>query len=221
MLLHALCPGCVWLAHVPDEKTCLRAVPSCQLLPVSCHSHFLFSQLAAPASFQPCQCISFHTSGHSLSANLPRPNAITELFVQMRLHVWSLHFPNHIYCLNELIFPPVSSCHHLSPCSCTSMSGSRMSQSVTVEEDNCCGCNVLAIRRHFLDRDLKQVQIVYTSCHDAVSSLTSRSLLPGDCHFKALVSKGNNRKRRKNRMHQFFFCDNKSLINVSLIFTRR
>uniref|UniRef100_A0A8C6SC63 Diacylglycerol lipase-alpha n=1 Tax=Neogobius melanostomus TaxID=47308 RepID=A0A8C6SC63_9GOBI len=40
--------------------------------------------------------------------------------------------------------------------------------SVTVEEDNCCGCNVLAIRRHFLDRDLKQVHIVYTSCHDAV-----------------------------------------------------
>ncbi|XP_030650334.1 sn1-specific diacylglycerol lipase alpha [Chanos chanos] len=57
----------------------------------------------------------------------------------------------------------VSSC----PC-CTSVSGSRLSQSVTVEEDNCCGCNVLAIRRQFLDRDLKQVQIVYTSCHDAV-----------------------------------------------------
>uniref|UniRef100_A0A667WT05 Diacylglycerol lipase-alpha n=1 Tax=Myripristis murdjan TaxID=586833 RepID=A0A667WT05_9TELE len=48
------------------------------------------------------------------------------------------------------------------------MSGSRLSQTVTVEEDNCCGCNVLAIRRHFLDRDLKQVHIVYTSCHDAV-----------------------------------------------------
>lgn len=56
--------------------------------------------------------------------------------------------------------------------SCTSVSGSRLSQSVTVEEDNCCGCNVLAIRRHFLDRDLKQVHIVYTSCHDAVSNLT-------------------------------------------------
>lgn len=52
--------------------------------------------------------------------------------------------------------------------SCTSGSRSRLSQSVTVEEDNCCGCNVLAIRRQFLDRDLKQVQIVYTSCHDAV-----------------------------------------------------
>ncbi|XP_073692814.1 diacylglycerol lipase-alpha [Garra rufa] len=50
----------------------------------------------------------------------------------------------------------------------TSVSGSRLSQSITVEEDNCCGCNVLAIRRQFLDRDLKEVQIVYTSCHDAV-----------------------------------------------------
>ncbi|KAG9336331.1 hypothetical protein JZ751_002678 [Albula glossodonta] len=51
---------------------------------------------------------------------------------------------------------------------CVSVSGSQLSQSVTVEEDNCCGCNVLAIRRHFLDQDLKQVHIVYTSCHDAV-----------------------------------------------------
>uniref|UniRef100_A0A8C8GW78 Diacylglycerol lipase-alpha n=1 Tax=Oncorhynchus tshawytscha TaxID=74940 RepID=A0A8C8GW78_ONCTS len=47
-------------------------------------------------------------------------------------------------------------------------SGSRLSQTVTVEEDNCCGCNVLAIRRHFLDRELKQVHVVYTSWHDAV-----------------------------------------------------
>uniref|UniRef100_A0A8C7F0T5 Diacylglycerol lipase-alpha n=1 Tax=Oncorhynchus kisutch TaxID=8019 RepID=A0A8C7F0T5_ONCKI len=39
---------------------------------------------------------------------------------------------------------------------------------LTVEEDNCCGCNVLAIRRHFLDRELKQVHVVYTSWHDAV-----------------------------------------------------
>ncbi|XP_051561602.1 diacylglycerol lipase-alpha-like isoform X2 [Myxocyprinus asiaticus] len=60
-------------------------------------------------------------------------------------------------------------CRLVSTCSCnTSVSGSRLSQSVTVEEDNCCGCNVLAIRRQFLDRDLKEVQIVYTSCHDAV-----------------------------------------------------
>uniref|UniRef100_A0A1A8RBQ5 Diacylglycerol lipase-alpha n=1 Tax=Nothobranchius rachovii TaxID=451742 RepID=A0A1A8RBQ5_9TELE len=64
--------------------------------------------------------------------------------------------------------PGCGLCRLASSCPCTSVSGSRLSQSVTVEEDNCCGCNVLAIRRHFLDRDLKQVHIVYTSCHDAV-----------------------------------------------------
>ncbi|XP_031701923.1 sn1-specific diacylglycerol lipase alpha isoform X1 [Anarrhichthys ocellatus] len=64
--------------------------------------------------------------------------------------------------------PACGLCRLASSCPCTSGSGSRLSQAVTVEEDNCCGCNVLAIRRHFLDRDLKQVQIVYTSCHDAV-----------------------------------------------------
>uniref|UniRef100_G3PSJ3 Diacylglycerol lipase-alpha n=1 Tax=Gasterosteus aculeatus aculeatus TaxID=481459 RepID=G3PSJ3_GASAC len=64
--------------------------------------------------------------------------------------------------------PACGLCRLASSCPCTSVSSSRLSQSVTVEEDNCCGCNVLAIRRHFLDRDLKQVQIVYTSCHDAV-----------------------------------------------------
>ncbi|XP_016307728.1 sn1-specific diacylglycerol lipase alpha isoform X1 [Sinocyclocheilus anshuiensis] len=65
--------------------------------------------------------------------------------------------------------PACGLCRLVSTCSCnTSVSGSRLSQSITVEEDNCCGCNVLAIRRQFLDRDLKEVQIVYTSCHDAV-----------------------------------------------------
>ncbi|KAK2913390.1 hypothetical protein Q8A67_001789 [Cirrhinus molitorella] len=65
--------------------------------------------------------------------------------------------------------PACGLCRLISTCSCnTSVSGSRLSQSITVEEDNCCGCNVLAIRRQFLDRDLKEVQIVYTSCHDAV-----------------------------------------------------
>uniref|UniRef100_A0A3Q3KD97 Diacylglycerol lipase-alpha n=1 Tax=Monopterus albus TaxID=43700 RepID=A0A3Q3KD97_MONAL len=64
--------------------------------------------------------------------------------------------------------PACGVCRLASSCPCTSVSGSRLSQSVTVEEDNCCGCNILAIRRHFLDRDLKQVHIVYTSCHDAV-----------------------------------------------------
>lgn len=68
-----------------------------------------------------------------------------------------------------LINPACGLCRLVSTCSCnTSVSGSRLSQSVTVEEDNCCGCNVLAMRRQFLDRDLKEVQIVYTSCHDAV-----------------------------------------------------
>ncbi|XP_061526461.1 diacylglycerol lipase-alpha isoform X1 [Phycodurus eques] len=64
--------------------------------------------------------------------------------------------------------PACGLCRLVSTCPCTSVSGSRLSQSVTVEEDNCCGCNVLAIRRQFLDRELKQIHIVYTSCHDAV-----------------------------------------------------
>uniref|UniRef100_A0A673JDQ9 Diacylglycerol lipase-alpha n=1 Tax=Sinocyclocheilus rhinocerous TaxID=307959 RepID=A0A673JDQ9_9TELE len=71
-----------------------------------------------------------------------------------------------VYLLRQ---PACGLCRLVSTCSCnTSVSGSRLSQSITVEEDNCCGCNVLAIRRQFLDRDLKEVQIVYTSCHDAV-----------------------------------------------------
>ncbi|XP_062404852.1 diacylglycerol lipase-alpha isoform X1 [Sardina pilchardus] len=64
--------------------------------------------------------------------------------------------------------PACGLCRLASSCSCTSGSASRMTHAVTVEEDNCCGCNVLAVRRHFLDQDLKQVQIVYMSCHDAV-----------------------------------------------------
>ncbi|KAG5839859.1 hypothetical protein ANANG_G00209570 [Anguilla anguilla] len=64
--------------------------------------------------------------------------------------------------------PGCGLCHLASSCPCVSVSGSQLSQSVTVEEDNCCGCNLLAIRRHFLDQDLKHVHIVYTSCHDDV-----------------------------------------------------
>ncbi|KAJ8358516.1 hypothetical protein SKAU_G00150410 [Synaphobranchus kaupii] len=64
--------------------------------------------------------------------------------------------------------PGCGLCHLATSCPCVSVSGSQLSQTVTVEEDNCCGCNVLAIRRHFLDQDLKQVHIVYTSCHDDV-----------------------------------------------------
>ncbi|XP_069755150.1 diacylglycerol lipase-alpha isoform X1 [Narcine bancroftii] len=50
-------------------------------------------------------------------------------------------------------------CHPLRP---------RYVPSVTVEEDNCCNCNVIAIKRHFLDENFSSVDIVYTSCHDAV-----------------------------------------------------
>lgn len=44
----------------------------------------------------------------------------------------------------------------------------RFAPGVTIEEDNCCGCNAIAIRRHFLDENMTAVDIVYTSCHDAV-----------------------------------------------------
>uniref|UniRef100_A0A671KK89 Diacylglycerol lipase-alpha n=1 Tax=Sinocyclocheilus anshuiensis TaxID=1608454 RepID=A0A671KK89_9TELE len=68
-----------------------------------------------------------------------------------------------------MLKPACGLCRLVSTCStCKNCVCSRLSQSITVEEDNCCGCNVLAIRRQFLDRDLKEVQIVYTSCHDAV-----------------------------------------------------
>uniref|UniRef100_A0AAY4BGR2 Diacylglycerol lipase-alpha n=1 Tax=Denticeps clupeoides TaxID=299321 RepID=A0AAY4BGR2_9TELE len=60
--------------------------------------------------------------------------------------------------------PACGLCRLVRRCSCIVL----YNGSVTVEEDNCCGCNVLAIRRYFLDQELKQVQIVYTSCHDAV-----------------------------------------------------
>lgn len=39
VLLYALCPGCIWLANVPDEKAGLWAVPPCQLLPVSTQTY--------------------------------------------------------------------------------------------------------------------------------------------------------------------------------------
>uniref|UniRef100_A0A8C1GE03 Diacylglycerol lipase-alpha n=1 Tax=Cyprinus carpio TaxID=7962 RepID=A0A8C1GE03_CYPCA len=68
-----------------------------------------------------------------------------------------------VYLLRQ---PACGLCRLVSTCSVCVCS--RLSQSITVEEDNCCGCNVLAIRRQFLDRDLKEVQIVYTSFHDAV-----------------------------------------------------
>lgn len=194
VLLYALCPGCIRLAHVPDEEAWLWAVPPRQLLPVSTQTRThtfisiwflcLWSLFSAdqishasqlPSGNPPRQ---YHSSWiHSLTQavlNLSHPHTqisctgmliISLLSVLLLLLFCSVLFICSL--LNDLtrsvIFLP----------SCTSLSGSRLSQSVTVEEDNCCGCNVLAIRRHFLDRDLKQVHIVYTSCHDAVSNSPS------------------------------------------------
>ncbi|NWW34040.1 DGLA lipase, partial [Panurus biarmicus] len=53
-------------------------------------------------------------------------------------------------------------------CCCLCPSRPRYAPGVTIEEDNCCGCNAIAIRRHFLDENMTSVDIVYTSCHDAV-----------------------------------------------------
>ncbi|NXO78521.1 DGLA lipase, partial [Sitta europaea] len=53
-------------------------------------------------------------------------------------------------------------------CCCLCPSRPRYTPGVTIEEDNCCGCNAIAIRRHFLDENMTSVDIVYTSCHDAV-----------------------------------------------------
>ncbi|XP_041266776.1 diacylglycerol lipase-alpha isoform X1 [Onychostruthus taczanowskii] len=55
-----------------------------------------------------------------------------------------------------------------SRCCCLCPSRPRYAPGVTIEEDNCCGCNAIAIRRHFLDENMTSVDIVYTSCHDAV-----------------------------------------------------
>ncbi|KAM4617535.1 diacylglycerol lipase-alpha isoform 1-T2 [Discoglossus pictus] len=55
-----------------------------------------------------------------------------------------------------------------SSCCCLCTSRPRFAPGVTIEEDNCCGCNAIAIKRHFLDENMSMVDIVYTSCHDAV-----------------------------------------------------
>ncbi|KAM3919331.1 diacylglycerol lipase-alpha isoform 1-T1 [Leptodactylus fuscus] len=55
-----------------------------------------------------------------------------------------------------------------SSCCCLCSSRPRFAPGVTIEEDNCCGCNAIAIKRHFLDENMNMVDIVYTSCHDAV-----------------------------------------------------
>uniref|UniRef100_A0A2D4IYQ5 Diacylglycerol lipase-alpha n=1 Tax=Micrurus lemniscatus lemniscatus TaxID=129467 RepID=A0A2D4IYQ5_MICLE len=56
----------------------------------------------------------------------------------------------------------------LKSCCCLCATRPRYAPGVTIEEDNCCGCNAIAIRRHFLDENMTSVDIVYTSCHDAV-----------------------------------------------------
>lgn len=71
----------------------------------------------------------------------------------------------------EKITPLVLACPELLPphsrcCLCPARP--RFAPGVTIEEDNCCGCNAIAIRRHFLDENMTAVDIVYTSCHDAV-----------------------------------------------------
>ncbi|NIG61685.1 sn1-specific diacylglycerol lipase alpha [Pontoporia blainvillei] len=57
---------------------------------------------------------------------------------------------------------------HSSCMCCLCPARPRFAPGVTIEEDNCCGCNAIAIRRHFLDENMTAVDIVYTSCHDAV-----------------------------------------------------
>ncbi|XP_048448588.1 diacylglycerol lipase-alpha, partial [Rhincodon typus] len=66
--------------------------------------------------------------------------------------------------------PTCGLCKLASSCSCCCfcLPRPRYAPSVTVEEDNCCNCNVIAIKRHFLDENFCLVDIVYTSCHDAV-----------------------------------------------------
>ncbi|XP_043826665.1 diacylglycerol lipase-alpha isoform X2 [Dromiciops gliroides] len=65
--------------------------------------------------------------------------------------------------------PACGLCRLARSCSCCLCpSRPRFAPGVTIEEDNCCGCNAIAIRRHFLDENMSSVDIVYTSCHDAV-----------------------------------------------------
>ncbi|KAG8125531.1 putative Sn1-specific diacylglycerol lipase alpha-like protein [Naja naja] len=65
--------------------------------------------------------------------------------------------------------PTCGLCRLARSCSCCCLCATRprYAPGVTIEEDNCCGCNAIAIRRHFLDENMTSVDIVYTSCHDA------------------------------------------------------
>ncbi|KAJ7414796.1 hypothetical protein WISP_81378 [Willisornis vidua] len=66
---------------------------------------------------------------------------------------------------NPLVFP--ENCV-LSRCCCLCLAWPCYAPGITTKEDNCCGCNVLTIWRHFLDENVTSVDIVYTSCHDNV-----------------------------------------------------
>lgn len=171
VLLHALRAGGVRLAHVPDAEACLWAVPPRQLLPVSTHVYtrtvVMYSASVSPDLFGPVPHASASAKWWSAETTPFYLDPLTHCADNSTLITGPTEGLFVSGCL--LSYCSSSRCH----LSCTSVSGSRLSQSVTVEEDNCCGCNVLAIRRHFLDRDLKQVHIVYTSCHDAVSNHTS------------------------------------------------
>lgn len=70
VLLHALCPGCIRMAHVPNEKTCLWALSSCQLLPVSRRAQvqFWFTWLSV--------CVPWTFSMHEIVTHLPSANPL-------------------------------------------------------------------------------------------------------------------------------------------------
>lgn len=79
----------------------------------------------------------------------------------------------------------------------------RFAPGVTIEEDNCCGCNAIAIRRHFLDENMSAVDIVYTSCHDAVRGWAGWAGLacstPGFCPLQAMEGQAGLQPRVRSR----------------------
>uniref|UniRef100_A0A8C4QDZ7 Diacylglycerol lipase-alpha n=1 Tax=Eptatretus burgeri TaxID=7764 RepID=A0A8C4QDZ7_EPTBU len=75
---------------------------------------------------------------------------------------WPLYLVTH---------PATGICHLLASCSCCCLPccrKHRYAPTVTLEEDNSCSCHSAAIRRHFADRGLSSIDIVFASFHDAV-----------------------------------------------------
>uniref|UniRef100_UPI00358E918F diacylglycerol lipase-alpha-like isoform X1 n=2 Tax=Myxine glutinosa TaxID=7769 RepID=UPI00358E918F len=75
---------------------------------------------------------------------------------------WPLYLVTH---------PATGICHLLASCSCCCLPccrKHRYAPTVTLEEDNSCSCHSAAIRRHFADRGLGSIDIVFASFHDAV-----------------------------------------------------